>query len=324
MKTYVLPLALLALAVPQGLRAEQSFTVTPTEVVDWKAVYGQIEAKDSIAARARLGGTLTELSVTEGDLVQAGQPIGKVVDEKIAFQLSAIDAQIAALQAQLANAQTELKRGQELSARGITTTQALDALRTQVDVYMSQIEAQQASRKVTEQQATEGEVLAPISGRVLSVPVAKGAVVMAGETVATVGGGGFFLRISVPERFTATLKEGDAIHIDGAKGAIDGKLVKVYPLIAGGRVDADVEVPDLDSEFVQARVLVRLPLARREAILVPATAISTRSGLDFVRVRAGEGTVECAVVPGDHRDENGTEMVEIITGLAGGEEVVTE
>ena len=324
MKTYVLPLALLALAVPQGLRAEQSFTVTPTEVVDWKAVYGQIEAKDSIAARARLGGTLTELSVTEGDLVQAGQPIGKVVDEKIAFQLSAIDAQIAALQAQLANAQTELKRGQELSARGITTTQALDALRTQVDVYMSQIEAQQASRKVTEQQATEGEVLAPISGRVLSVPVAMGAVVMAGETVATVGGGGFFLRISVPERFTATLKEGDAIHIDGATGAIEGKLVKVYPLIEGGRVDADVEVPNLDSEFVQARVLVRLPLARREAILVPATAVLTRSGLDFVRVRAGEGTVERAVVPGDHRIENGTDMVEIITGLTGGEEVVTE
>ncbi|RBP93737.1 RND family efflux transporter MFP subunit [Rhodobacter sp. 140A] len=324
MKTYVLPLALLALAVPQGLRAEQSFNVTPTEVVDWKAVYGQIEAKDSIAARARLGGTLTELSVTEGELVQAGQPIGKVVDEKIAFQLSAIDAQIAALQAQLANAQTELKRGQELSARGITTTQALDALRTQVDVYMSQIEAQQASRKVTEQQATEGEVLAPISGRVLSVPVAMGAVVMAGETVATVGGGGFFLRISVPERFTATLKEGDAIHIDGATGAIEGKLVKVYPLIEGGRVDADVEVPNLDSEFVQARVLVRLPLARREAILVPATAVLTRSGLDFVRVRAGEGTVERAVVPGDHRIENGTDMVEIITGLTGGEEVVTE
>jgi len=322
MKSFVLPLAMLALALPQALHAEGNYKVAPMQVTDWKTVFGQIEAKDSIPARARLGGTLVELSVTEGDLVQAGQPMGKVVDEKIVFQLGALDAQIAALESQLANAQSELTRGEELKARGVTTTQALDALRTQVDVYMSQIEAQKASRQVTVQQAAEGEVLAPITGRVLDVPVAKGAVVMAGESVATVGGGGFFLRVSVPERFAGAMREGDAISMENAAGTVEGKLVKVYPLIEGGRVNADVEVPDLNSNFVGERVLVKLPLAMREAVLVPAAMMTTHSGLDFVMVAGPEGPVERAVVPGTHRTVDGVEMVEIVTGLTGGEEVL--
>lgn len=322
MKSFVLPLAVLAMAMPQALMAEGGYTVAPVMVTDWKTVYGQIEAKDSIPARARLGGTLIELTTTEGDLVQAGQPLGRVVDEKIAFQIGAIDAQIAAIESQLANAQSELKRGEELKARGVVTTQQLDALKTQVDVFTQQLEAQKATRKVTEQQAAEGEVLAPISGRVLDVPVAKGAVVMPGEAVATVGGGGFFLRLSVPERFASSMHEGDTIDIETGAAKAQGTLAKVYPLIEGGRVNADVEVSDLNSEFVGARALVRLPLATREAVLVPASMLMTHSGLDFVMLAAEGGPVERVVVPGARSMVDGVEMVEIISGLTGGEEVV--
>lgn len=324
MKSMILPLALAALILPQGVLAEGAgpYLVTREEVTDWKAVYGRIEAKDMIPARARLGGTLIDLTAKEGDLVQAGQPLGKVVDEKIGFQINAIDAQLTSLAAQLANAQSELKRGQELKARGVLTSQQLDALQTQVDVYMGQIEAQKASRRVIEQQATEGEVLAPISGRVLTVPVAKGAVVMAGETVATIGGGGFFLRLSVPERHATAMAEGDEISIETAAGPKTGRLAKVYPLIETGRVTADVEVADLNSAFVDARVLVRLPLAKREAIRIPAALVTTRSGLDFVTVEKDGAREIRTVVPGDHVTVEGTDMVEIVTGLTGGETVV--
>lgn len=322
MKSFVLPLAVLALALPQALHAEGAYTVAPMTVTDWKTVYGQIEAKDSIPARARLGGTLVELSASEGDLVQAGQPLGKVVDEKIVFQLGAIDAQISAVESQLANAQSELTRGEELKARGVVTTQQLDALQTQVAVFTQQLEAQKANRRVVEQQAAEGEVLAPISGRVLNVPVAKGAVVMAGENVATVGGGGFFLRLSVPERFAASLREGDAITIDTGNATAEGTLAKVYPLIEGGRVNADVEVAEMNSNFVGARVLVKLPVASREAVMVPAELLLTHSGLDFVMVQGAAGPIERVVVPGGHSTIEGTEMVEILSGLSGGEEVV--
>ena len=92
------------------------------------------------------------------------------------------------------------------------------------------------------QQAAEGDVLAPEDGRVLTVPVTRGAVILAGEPVATIGSGGLFLRLAVPERHAAALKEGDSIRIGTGGGATEGRLAKVYPEIEGGRVTADVEV----------------------------------------------------------------------------------
>lgn len=314
--------AILLSALPVVALAEAQ-AIAPVKVTDWKAVYGQIEARDRIPARARIGGTLVSLTVTEGETVAAGQQIAEIVDDTIVFQISAIDAQVQALNAQLDNARTELARGEELMSRGVTSSQQLDSLRTQVDVLQNQIASALANRKVIEQQAEEGKVLAPIAGKVLTVPVTKGSVVMAGEVVATMGGGGFFLRLAVPERHAAFLHEGAEIHIDTPNGPATGKLAKVYPLIENGRVLADVEVADLPDTFVDARVLVRLPVGERSALMVPAEAIKTRSGLDFVGVEEGGVTIERAVVVGSHDTVDGKDMVEILSGLAAGDRVVT-
>lgn len=293
----------------------------PVTVTEWKAVYGEIEPRDQVPARARIGGTLISLKVTEGDTVTSGQEIGEIVDRKIAFQLNSYDAQLQALQAQMGNAETELKRGEELLSRGVSTAQRLDALRTQVDVLKNQIASTQAQRQVVVQQANEGKVLAPIAGRVLTVPVAKGSVIMPGEAVATVAGGGFFLRLAVPERHAAFLKQGAPIRIETPEGAATGTLAKIYPLIQGGRVTADVEVKDLPDRFVNARVLVRLPVGERQALLVPADALINRLGLDYVKVREDGETVLRTVVPGGHEKIDGQDMVEILSGLAAGDRV---
>ena len=69
-------------------------------------------------ARARIGGTLVELSVVEGDEVTAGQELARIVDDKLDFQLAALSAQREALSAQLANAEADLQRGEDLLKNG--------------------------------------------------------------------------------------------------------------------------------------------------------------------------------------------------------------
>lgn len=315
-------LALLILFIP-ALASAQETPLAPTEITDWKAVYGRVEARDRIAARARIGGTLTELMVTEGDTVEAGQVLARIVDQKLVFQIGALDAQLQALQSQLANAEAELKRGEELQSRGVTTVQRLDALRTQVEVLKNQIDAAKAQRQVVEQQTAEGEVLAPTAGLVLNVPVTKGAVVMPGEGVAEIGGGGFFLRLAVPERHAAFLNAGDAITIETATGAATGTLAKIYPLIENGRVLADVEVKDLPERFVEARVLVRLPIGKRSALMVPEDLVVTHDGLDFVPVKGADGVAQLrTVILGAPQEVGGVPMVEVVTGLSAGDVVV--
>lgn len=305
-----------------AVSAAETLLLAPQDIPQWKAVYGRVEARDLVPARARIGGTVVELSVSEGDSVAAGTQIALVRDDKISFQIAAIDAQLRALEAQLDRAQAELTRGRSLVERGVSTAQRLEQLETDVSVTQNQIAAAQAQRDVALQQAEEGEVLAPVDGRVLTVPVTRDAVIMGGEPVATIAGGGFFLRLAIPERHAPDLREGAELQITSNGAVMPGRLAKLYPQIENGRVIADVEVEGLDASFVDARVLVRVPVGVRQALLVPQAALSSHSGLDFVRIRQGDAEVERAVVPGEVLELDGAALVEILTGLHAGDTVL--
>lgn len=298
-------------------------TLAPTPVIEWKAVYGRVEARDTIPARARIGGVIVELNVSEGDNIKAGQKIATVRDDKIAFQIAAIDAQIRALEAQLVTARSELARGQTLVERGVMTAQRLDQLRTDADVTQNQLAASEAQRSVIVQQGAEGEVFAPGAGRVLTVPVTRGAVIMAGEVVATIGGGGVFLRLAMPERHAPLLKEGASIRINANGADSTGRLAKIYPQIENGRVLADVEVEKLETAFIGARVLVEVPVGERSALLVPVASVKARSGIDFVRVMVGGVEIDRALVLGERIAGSDGDYVEVLTGLAVGDVVIT-
>jgi RND family efflux transporter MFP subunit len=318
----LIPLLLASACLPFPAQAG-SLTIQPTSIPELKAVYGQVEAKDSVLARARIGGTIIDLRVTEGDMVKAGDVVAVVKDDKIDFQIKAVDAQLLGLQASLKNALAELDRAEKLIKSGATTAQRLDQVRTDVDVVRNQIAATEAQRSVLTEQLSEGDVLAPGDGRVLKVPVTRSAVVMPGEVVANIGGGGFFLRLAIPERHSGSLKQGAEIRITAGGAALSGSLAKIYPQIENGRVIADVEVANLDTEFVNARVLVELPIGAREAIVVPRNAMTTRSGIDFVSVSEDGKTVERTVISGQTLDVGGVPSIEILTGLSAGDTVVT-
>lgn len=307
----------------------ETITVERMPVTEWKSVYGQVESRDRLPARARIGGTVMELGVSEGDPVEAGQKIALVEDEKLQFQIGSIDARLEALAAQLETARTELERGQALIERGVITSQRFDQLRTNVDIVQGEIRSLESQKLVVAQQINEGEVLSPEDGVVLSVPISRGSVITPGEVVAVIAGGGVFLRLAVPERHASDLVEGAEIEI-GTGGATSddrqtGRLVKLYPQIEGGRVQADVEVEGLDGRFVGLRVPVRLPVGERQAVLVPRSALQREGGLDFVTVSGADGEDrDRAVVPGGIVYLDGAFWSEVLTGLTEGETVVLD
>lgn len=303
-------------------------TVHAVERSDLKAVFGQVESRDVVPARARLGGTIVSLSVEEGSAVKSGDILAVVVDDKLALQLGAIDARLKALKAELENARTELERARKLFQGGVVPKSRLDQLQTQADVLTNQLAAAEADRAVLLQQQTEGDVVAPAPGRVLSVPVTKGSVVMPGETIARIAGGGYFLRLSLPERHAAHIKQGDEVLV-GSRGMTDlaetapmakGHVVKVYPEIDGGRVLADVEVEGLGDFFVGERTRVWIPVAQRQVIAVPASSVITRYGIDYVKIASGN---DVPVIVGAGFDDKGTASVEILSGLSEGDTVIT-
>lgn len=300
-RRYNLPallLPILLLTAGAGLAraaAPATFSVTSRMVPDEKAVFATVESRNVVPARTRIGGTVTELSVKDGDKVTAGQTIASVHDKKLQLQINALDAEIAGQRSQLAQAKIDLARAQSLSRSGAVSREQLDRARTAVDVASSTLKARIAQRAVAEQQQAEGAVLAPIAGRVLTVPVTDGTVVLPGDSVATIAEQDFILRLEIPERHALSLKKGDIVRLDGAelgeKGPTFGRITLVYPKIVGGQVRADATAPGIGSYFVGERVRVWVPAGQRKTIVIPSRFVFTQFGQDYVRLKQKDGTV---------------------------------
>lgn len=324
-------LAATALLLIPAMAGAAEFVVQPKVIEETKAVFGKVESRDSVPARARIGGTVREIKVDEGSEVTEGEVIAVIVDDKIALKLDAADATIASLAAQLANAETDLSRTRQLLERGTTTQSRLDQAQTNVDVLTNQLAAAKAERAVVAAQSTEGQVLAPAAGRVLHVPITEGSVVLPGDTIAVIAGGGYFLRLALPERHAAEIVAGAPVLVGKrsestsgttTEGTTTGKLVKVYPEITDGRVLADVEVDSLGDYFVGERTLVWIPVGRRTVLAVPPNAVTTRHGVDYVRLATESGEQEVAVIVGSTVTVDGEERVEVLTGLRPGDRVI--
>lgn len=314
-------LAALVLAMP-GLAAADALPVREIEVADRKAVIATVQTLQEIPARARIGGTVINLTVREGDRVVAGDRVATVIDPKLSPQLQALDARIQAQQAQRDQAKIDYDRAVELLKSGVGTRVRRDEAQTRLDVAERTLRALRAERDVVNQQSAEGDVFAPGPGRVLKVPVTDGSVVLPGETIALIATDSYILRLQLPERHAAILAKGDKILV-GTRGLQDepsetlkqGTVEIVYPQIDQGRVIADVAVPELGDYFVGERVRVYIATGARRALVVPENYVFRRFGVSYVRLKDGTDVV---VQPGAPVDEG----IEILSGLRAGDEVV--
>ncbi|NYZ16477.1 efflux RND transporter periplasmic adaptor subunit [Azospirillum sp. RWY-5-1] len=313
----------------QPAAAAEPLTVTRQPVEDLKAVFATVESVRQIKARARIGGTLSGLSVREGDRVAEGQVIATVGDPKLTLQIAALDARLRSLQAQETLAEAELGRARQLRASGTGSQQRLDDAVAALDVLRAQAAAMRADRAVVEQQMQEGDVLSPADGRVLQVPLLDGVVVMAGEAVATIAAESYVLRLRLPERHARFMRTGDPVLVgarglaptDAAQPPARGTIRRVYPELEQGQVVADAEVTGLGDYFVGERVRVLVATGTRDTVVVPADFLVRRLGVDLLRLADGREVPVQAGRPMPTLDGR-PGGVEILSGLKPGDRII--
>jgi RND family efflux transporter MFP subunit len=319
-KLFSVAAAVWALVAPA--HAQAPFTVGLRPIADQKAVFATVESPNAVPARTRIGGTLASLSVRQGDPVNQGQVIAVVGDDKLLLQIRSLDAQIAGLQSEAAQAQVDLQRAETLFRQGAGALVALEQARTKLDVATSALRARSSERAMAQQNLDEG------AGRIITVPLTKGSVVLNGDTVATVGEQPFLLRIRIPERHALLLKVGDPVRIDpgqlGTARGTSGTITLIYPQIEEGRVVADVHVQDIGDFFVGDRVRVWIAAGDRPGYVVPESLVHTRFGLDFVNLRGPGGSVhETPVQRGMTQPGAGVpDGLEILSGVREGDVLV--
>ena len=181
--------------------ARASLWCIETSVDDRKAVIATVEPVHELVARARIGGTIASLKVREGD---GSRPAPRSPSSPIRSSCCRCRRSTRASsrsRPQRDQAKTDFDRAQRAAAaRRLRPRSQLDQARTALDVAERNLAAHAHDREVIEQQAAEGAVLAPGAGRILTVPVSEGRVVLPGETIATLAEDNYILRLQLPER----------------------------------------------------------------------------------------------------------------------------
>jgi len=292
-------------------------------VDDLKPVAASVVTRDMAHARARIGGTLTELKVREGDEVRKGQLIGRVSDQRLTLETTGYDAQAAAAAAEAARASAELSRVQVLYDKGFYAKARLEQAQAAARAAEGMAAAARAQRAASAEMGSQGAILAPSAGRVVLADVPAGSVVAGGQSVATITSGEPLLRLELPEGQARALKVGDRAPVSASDlpgVAAYGTVVQVYPSVTGGQVTADLRVDGLRAELIGQRVRVQVKVGERQAQVVPAAYVATRFGLDFVRILGPDGAAREVAVQAAPAPTPG--HTEILSGARAGDVLI--
>lgn len=310
------------IAFPLAARA-QTITVEESVVVDFRPVIARIEAGHTATARSRLQGVVTRLNVVEGQIVKAGDLVAVVTDSTLPPQLSALGSNIEGLKSQVKQAESDISRNEGLLAHGFYPRARLDEEKTSLDVLKRSLATAEAERRALSARQAEGRILAPADAHVTDVGVVKGSVISPGDVLASFATVNGVVRLALPERHAATLAEGESISLRLPSRSDEirtATVIKIYPELQQGSVIADAKVEGGLTALFGERVDVLAPVGERRAIRIPKDYVSTRFGVDFVRVQVGERFIDAPVaLAAPLVDAAG--QFEILSGLKTGDRI---
>ena len=298
---------------------------------------GTVTPVANVTVQAQVSGVLTQVLFTEGQMVRRGDVLATIDPQP--FQIALAQATGARMRdaAQLEAARVTLVRFQTLLTQDSIARQEVDTQAALVKQLEGTVAIDRSAENTARLNLGYARIVAPIAGRVGLRPVDAGNYVATGSTtgVAVITQlTPIDVEFAIPQdrvpEVQARLKAGAQLPV----AAWDRTRTK--PLDAGqfstldnavdtttGTVKAKARYTNAEgnlfpNQFVNARLLLRTITA---AVVVPVTALRHGPNGDFVYVLKEGNTVELRNVT---RGESTVDVVAITTGLASGEQVVTE
>ncbi|MBL0923303.1 MAG: efflux RND transporter periplasmic adaptor subunit [Sphingomonadaceae bacterium] len=292
-------------------------TVAPVKshlFTDNYVAVGTANANEQVSVRAPVTERITKLGFNDGAFVQRGQMLAVLAQGQET-------ASLASAQARAREAEQQLARVAELHRRGFATNASLDA-------QTATAAAARAAANEANASISDRVVRAPFSGVVSLRRISVGAVVTAGDEIATVSDiGSIKLDFSVPETMLASVKVGQSIMARAAAFPdrhFEGRIQAIDPVINPQTRAATLRavLPNRGALLKPGMLLnVTISSGARTSPAVPELALIREGDQSFVYTVGKDGKAKRLPVTTGGRD--GT-LVEITDGLAAGDRIVTE
>jgi RND family efflux transporter MFP subunit len=300
-----------------------------------RGVVGAPPDRDAVVAAA-VAGRVASVRVREGDRVAAGDLLATVDDPSLGAAVGVEDAARPGAVAALRSADAALARARRLLDKGIAAAREVEEAEARRAAAAAELRAVDARRAGAVRQAGRAHVKAPIAGVVVRLFRHAGELVdgTPATPIAEIADPSRLeLRADVAAADLVRVAAGTpvTIRLDAVAGQqLDGAVVFVSPAVdpatSLGVVRATIRAPAGVHLVLGLAGTIELPVAGRPgAVLVPAVAVrrSPDGREEVVLCRRGPTGAVAAVRPVAVGARAGEE-VEITSGLAAGDRVVTE
>jgi multidrug efflux system membrane fusion protein len=308
--------------------------VRKTMPVTFKAI-GNVEAIETVAVKARIGGELQRVWFEEGQRVRTGDTLVTIDQRPHRAALAQAEALLAHDQALLAKAEEDTRRYAGLVEKDFVTREQFAQINANAAALRAAVAADQARVDGAKLDLSFCTIVAPVAGRTGKLMVKTGALIKANDDKAIV-----------------TINQIDPIHVSFAVPARhlpavlarrgEGIAVRAaIPHDAGPPAQGTLSFVDNAVDTATGTILLKAAFANRDErlwpgqfvdvtvvlgeepdrVVCPAPAVQTGQQGAYVFVIADDDTVEMREVKVDRLDEH--EAV-IAAGLTGGETVVTD
>lgn len=284
------------------------------QFADRYAAVGNANANEQVSVRAPVTDRITRLGFSDGAFVQRGQMLAVLAQGQET-------ASLASAQARVTEAEKQLARIAELQRRGFATNANLEAVTAN---------AAAARAAANEAGASVGDrvVRAPFSGQVSLRRISVGAVVSAGDEIATVSDlSSIKLDFTIPETMLANASRGQTITAKAAaypEAMFSGRIEAIDPVVSPQTRTATLRaiIPNRGGMLKPGMLMtVTISSNARTAPAVPELALVREGDTSFVYMLDAKQKAKRVPVKTGARDGN---LVEIVEGLKVGDRIVTE
>jgi macrolide-specific efflux system membrane fusion protein len=327
-------------------------TVQRGDIQETVGAAGKLQLYKYADAYAQTAGQVKEVLVAVGDTVKANSLLLEISPtlqptkaENNRAQMARMQAELADQRAQLDFAELQFKRQSQLKAQNATREDAFESsrmnvssARARVDAIDAQIRQLEATLRIEEDSRKQTQVLAPISGTVVTLAARDGQMVSAAQPAAPL------MRIADLSKLTvaARVAENDVTRLRPGMGANfttpgypgrrwSGKLRQVIPVAADATGEQGkqafytvlFEVNNADHELMSGMsTQVQFVVAQAQnALLLPARALGTPDADGFYSVNLLDAGRRPSVRKLKIGLRNGRE-VQVVSGLAEGDQVL--
>jgi RND family efflux transporter MFP subunit len=296
---------------PETPIAVKTLAAEPKSIDAVVSATGVITSKNTSVLSSKVMGKVIVLTVQEGDFVSQGRLLLRI-------ESGEISAQVYQAQAAYNNAKLQYDR-----IRNLFDDKA--ATRMEMDQATLGLESAQAGLNAAKAMESYTIISAPIDGRVVEKRINLGEMALPGQALIKLEDTRHLrLEVTIKEQDLQAVQVGKAvsIRIDALPGKeIKARVAQVVPAadIRTHSFIAKIDIPAEQGLIPGMYGKVFFSLGKREAILVPSTAVVEMSGITGVYIVSAEDKALFQMV---QLGEMHGDFVEATTGLKTGDKVI--